>query len=209
MTPAAAVATTTLATRHGGLRHAALAALRRLVPAGTPCALIDFPTSANVGDSAIWLGARSLLDEAGAPVVYVCDYHSFSADHLEAALAPGGTILISGGGNLGDLWPAHQRFRELVVASFHHRRILAWLQMARGCRLLGRSRVVVTDRLHGHVLCALLGIPHVVLDDRFGKIRSLWETWTADWPSAAWAGSAADALGSARFLLARTAGHRP
>ncbi len=40
---------------------------------------------------------------------------------------------------------------------------LARERVARGCRLLSRGRAVITDRLHGHILCTLLGIPHVVL----------------------------------------------
>lgn len=47
----------------------------------------------------------------------------------------------------------------------------------RGVALLARGRTVVTDRLHGHVLAHLMGRPHVVVDDRFGKIRALHETW--------------------------------
>jgi pyruvyl transferase EpsO len=49
-----------------------------------------------------------------------------------------------------------------------------------GLRLLGSSRVVVTDRLHAHILCLLLGVPHVLLDDRYGKVRGYVEAWTSD-----------------------------
>ncbi|MFF2627063.1 polysaccharide pyruvyl transferase family protein [Kitasatospora griseola] len=53
----------------------------------------------------------------------------------------------------------------------------ARLQLRRGCRLLGSAGAVVTDRLHAHLLCLLLGIPHTVLDDRNGKISSYRNTW--------------------------------
>lgn len=53
-------------------------------------------------------------------------------------------------------------------------------RLRRGLRDLAPGAVVVTDRLHGHVLCSLTGTPHVVLPDRYGKIRSFVETWTAD-----------------------------
>lgn len=36
----------------------------------------------------------------------------------------------------------------------------------------------MTDRLHAHVFSLLLGIPHVVLNDRYGKLRSFHEAWT-------------------------------
>ena len=40
-----------------------------------------------------------------------------------------------------------------------------------------RARVVVTDRLHAHVLCTMFAVPHVLLDDGYGKIRAFLDTW--------------------------------
>ena len=42
---------------------------------------------------------------------------------------------------------------------------------ARRVPTLRRGKVVITDRLHAHVLCLLLGIPHVLLDNNYGKVR--------------------------------------
>jgi exopolysaccharide biosynthesis predicted pyruvyltransferase EpsI len=36
------------------------------------------------------------------------------------------------------------------------------------------------DRLHGHILCLLLNIPHVFLNDDSGKNWNFHETWTRD-----------------------------
>jgi pyruvyl transferase EpsO len=69
-----------------------------------------------------------------------------------------------------------------------------------GVRLLSRARVVVTDRLHGHVLCVLLGIPHVALDNSYGKVRSLLDTWTGGLPVVSRAESAERAVALARSL---------
>jgi len=66
--------------------------------------------------------------------------------------------------------------------------------MDRGRAALARGDVVVTDRLHGHVFCILMGIPHVVTDNRNGKVRALWETTTHAATSAQWADSPSDAL---------------
>lgn len=70
-----------------------------------------------------------------------------------------------------------------------------------GCRLLSRGRVVITDRLHAHILCLLLGIPHVLLDNSYGKVRRVHETWTADASQVRWAASPAEAVTVARSLL--------
>lgn len=56
-------------------------------------------------------------------------------------------------------------------------RNLANERVSRGGDLLSRGRVVVTDRLHAHILCTLLGIPHVVLDNNYGKISRFIQCW--------------------------------
>lgn len=342
---------TTARMHHTQLRVAALKVLQQLVGPGTRCALIDFPLHRNVGDSAIWLGERALLRQSGVSLEYVCDHESFSAQDLADRL-PSGTILIHGGGNLGDLWPTSQDFREHIISGFpgyqiiqlpqsihfrdnanldraravfdshpdltlmtrdnqslelakenfrassvlcpdmavglenlpgtplpdydivwlgrgdheampHPRRHknpnvydvdwsagqeadrswrvreqcvrrsrrailtsgarrpasrllgdrallgaydeLAGLQLARGCRLLGRGRVVITDRLHGHILSALLRLPHVVLGDRNGKIRNYWDTWATGWGCGQWAESPEQAVGLAGMALRKMA----
>jgi pyruvyl transferase EpsO len=43
-------------------------------------------------------------------------------------------------------------------------------RLARGVRQLARARVVVTDRLHVHIISLLMGKPHAVLDNSYGKI---------------------------------------
>lgn len=47
---------------------------------------------------------------------------------------------------------------------------------------LSSGRVVVTDRLHGHILCALMRVPHIALPDRYGKVQHYYETWSQDDP---------------------------
>lgn len=43
-------------------------------------------------------------------------------------------------------------------------------RLARGVRQLARARVIVTDRLHVHIISLLMGKPHAVLDNSYGKI---------------------------------------
>jgi exopolysaccharide biosynthesis protein PssK len=57
---------------------------------------------------------------------------------------------------------------------------VARARVARGCRLLSSGRVVITDRLHAHILSLLLGIPHAVLDNSYGKLRRFLDVWTGD-----------------------------
>ena len=265
---------------------------RRHVRPGEAYALVDFPDHPNVGDSAIWLGEMACLHHIGAGgPAYICRWDDFDEAALRDA-CPHGPILIHGGGNLGDIWPHHQHFRETILARFRDRRVvqlpqsihfrdeaqrdrfakvvaehpdfhlhvrdtaslalaerhfdcpttlapdsafglgalprpveadcaclmllrsdaeraerddaplsgirgsvmLDWLEeppvatddplarsrsrVERGLRLLARGETVVTDRLHGHILALLLGIPHVVLDNDYGKVGAYVATWT-------------------------------
>ena len=67
----------------------------------------------------------------------------------------------------------------------------------RGCCILARGRVVVTDRLHGHILALQQGIVHVVIDNSYGKLRAVYHTWTHASPITRFAANANEALAEA------------
>lgn len=269
--------------------------------------LLDFPDHSNVGDSAIWLGEVAYLSTRSVYPRLITRSELPSARKLMG----GGTILLHGGGNFGDLWPAHQHLRIEVLKrtkgqaviqlpqSIHFRNATLidetakaidyhgnftllvrdepsydfarkhfncdvelapdmafclgelnryrpdlslfylmrtdleqkgdyllpqssrevacedWLTEApsevrlvrrtafvrnilsskakrnlamfnavahhrveRGSQALSRGKVVITDRLHGHILCSLLNIPHVVLDNSYRKIGNFVDSWT-------------------------------
>jgi exopolysaccharide biosynthesis predicted pyruvyltransferase EpsI len=97
--------------------------LQTLIPRGAPCALLDFPNYSNPGDSAIWLGQTKWLRQNNNSIVYACDKQSYSSKLL-SELIGNGIILLQGGGNFGDLWGAHQNFRERVISDFPHNKII-------------------------------------------------------------------------------------
>ena len=297
------------------------------------CALLGYPNHSNPGDHAIWLGAKRLLSELDIETVYECDWKTYSREALSRAVDLQATILLTGGGNFGDLWPNTQGLRERVLADFagaptvqlpqsiefeseenrerarvlleqhgnvtlmvrdrdslararqwfdvptwlvpdlafaatppdpgdspvvdllwvartdkesrgfrppaddhaesievgdwtapaeHNKRFVAaavsaaaldmrtlsdsWEQISRerlamGCDFLRRGRVIVTDRLHVHVMALHLGAPAVVTDNSYGKVRGLYDTYTAPAPIARWASSGAEALEIARGWL--------
>ena len=67
-------------------------------------------------------------------------------------------------------------------------------RLDRGCRVLSAGNSVITDRLHGHIMCLLMGIPHFVLDNSYGKVRGYYDAWTSSTQLARWCDSEADAL---------------
>ncbi|MBB4571988.1 MULTISPECIES: polysaccharide pyruvyl transferase family protein [Rhizobium] len=68
-------------------------------------------------------------------------------------------------------WPA----RKLAI--YRHQ---ASSRLERGLRILSTGKYVLTDRLHAHILTTLLGIPHVCLDNNYGKIHSYIDAFTHD-----------------------------
>ncbi len=70
---------------------------------------------------------------------------------------------------------------------------LARQRLRFGTQLLGSARTVVTDRLHGHILAFLLGVPHVLLNNSYGKNRDFYETWTHSCDLVRWCDSEAEA----------------
>lgn len=317
------------------LRNALLSGLEPLLSSAPRAALLDFPEYGNVGDSAIWLGALRVLRDCGIRVVYVAGISTYDPVILRRRLGRDGVVLLSGGGNFGDLWPVVQRFRERVLdecrdlpiiqlpQSLHfqepqnlercqavlnrHERLtlllrderslrlaqenfsaparlcpdlafalgplpppvepdrdivflsrrdreapglagpdgvervdwvddppdwaavagrsvrrlsrafpiaggpadLWWMRaraasrLRRGCRILSGGRVVVTNRLHGQIMCVLLGQLHFVSDTAQGKLGAFHDTWLRDRLPDTWCVSEAEALARARSALAQ------
>jgi exopolysaccharide biosynthesis predicted pyruvyltransferase EpsI len=96
----------------------------------------------------------------------------------------------------------HQQLRPLRRAAIAPHQLLARRRLTHAVRLLSRGRAVVTDRLHGHTLWWVLGIPHVLLEDRGGKIRGFVDAFSTHLPGVEFATSAEQALLRARELAA-------
>jgi len=81
--------------------------------------------------------------------------------------------------------------------------LLAKPRTLNGLEFLARGRVVVTDRLHGHILCTLMGHPHVVLDNVYRKLGNYLDTWTGGVSNIMYTTDAQMAMRLAMFLLSR------
>lgn len=96
--------------------------------------------------------------------------------------------------------PAKLRGAAPVIASFFDK--LAEERFEYGRKMLGRGRIVITDRLHAHILCLLMGIPHVALDNSYGKLSRYHKTWGHTSSSVLWARNFEEAENLAGRLLA-------
>lgn len=313
-------------------------ALQPFVADRRPYVILDYPDHANVGDSLIWLGQLAAIRAAGGREPgFVSTTENYDREAIARVIREDGVIFLHGGGNLGDLWPHHQQFREQVLQDFpaasivqlpqsiefqhdasleRARRAFAhpglhlfvrtkrsrdlateyfdcdvtlvpdaalalspmarvgapsmpavflartdheagsrrkqalpewiaevdWLEETlsrrgrftralaarprlwsrivrvaavdyeflaaerakRGMRMLSAGEVVITDRLHAHVLCILLDIPHFVLDNSYGKVQALYDTWTSEAHCGVMCASLDEAIERARAVLANS-----
>ena len=77
-------------------------------------------------------------------------------------------------------------------------------RVLRGCRLLSSGRVVISDRLHAHLLSLLLDIPHAVLDNSYGKLGRFLDVWAGGAPGVHRAASIDDAEQWAATMVSST-----
>lgn len=129
-----------------GLRTAVLETVARVLAGRRVAAMIDFPDYANPGDSAIFLGQLACLRELGQPLPYITDLGGYNPQAL-AGEAGDGLILLTGGGNFGDLWPRVHAVREDILRRFRDRAIVQLPQSIHfGSRVaLARTRDLVND----------------------------------------------------------------
>ncbi|MGQ4649249.1 polysaccharide pyruvyl transferase family protein [Lyngbya aestuarii] len=88
------------------------------------CALLDRPGHCNLGDHLIWLGEIFYLtDVLKTKINYTANIYNFSSQEMEQQIGTA-PILLSGGGNLGDLWTDEQEFREQIITQYPDRPII-------------------------------------------------------------------------------------
>lgn len=87
------------------------------------CILLDWPNYCNVGDHMIWLGQKVIIKKLlRKSVVYESSYQDCDMDIIRSHSSV--PILCSGGGNFGDLYINHQKFRENIVKNFPDRTVI-------------------------------------------------------------------------------------
>lgn len=84
------------------------------------CCLLDLPNYYNPGDQLIWEGEIQLLRSLGINVTYKSSIYFFDPSKIK----PNTCILLQGGGNFGDLYPKHQKFRQYIVNKFPKNKII-------------------------------------------------------------------------------------
>ena len=73
--------------------------------------------------------------------------------------------------------------------------------VSRALHMLSLGHIVITDRLHAHIFCLLLGVPHILLNDKAGKNWAFHERWTRQAALSRLAANPAEAWSLARGAL--------
>jgi exopolysaccharide biosynthesis predicted pyruvyltransferase EpsI len=109
-----------------GLRDELEATLRSLIEPGTEIAYVNLPNIGNLGDNAIYAGARQSLDRIGAKLVFACEARAYRRSILRRAIGERGTIVIHGGANFGDLYrkQPQQTTRRRLLRHFPDGRVI-------------------------------------------------------------------------------------
>jgi len=96
-------------------------------------------------------------------------------------------------------FPRRLRSSRSVLLDAYDRMALS--RYKRGIRMVFPKRLVITDRLHMHILCSLLEKEHCLLDNNYGKNRQFFDTWTSAESSAHWCNTLDEALQMAKVIL--------
>ncbi|MCO5964842.1 polysaccharide pyruvyl transferase family protein [Sinorhizobium meliloti] len=82
---------------------------------------------------------------------------------------------------------------------------LAKTRLKRGLSLLAQGDRVITDRLHAHIMCTLMNIEHVAMDNDYGKIHGYIDAWTSSYDGVVKANNPRQAISMLDFLKNRAA----
>ena len=84
----------------------------------------------------------------------------------------------------------------------------SYIRLIHGFRFLSRGKVVVTDRLHGHILSVLLNKPNVLLDNSYQKLKTYHAAWTPGLSNVLVATDVNEAVEKAQELLLKYYGDK-
>jgi pyruvyl transferase EpsO len=127
--------------------------------------------------------SASAYDLAGYPDIPVEDWITESRTAIRVAK-------VLGAAGAASLDPERIRDAKYNAA--------ARARLRRGIRQISRGRAIVTDRLHVHICALLIGRPHAVLDNSYGKLRRFMAAFSGGTELAYQASSLDDGIAWAR-----------
>ena len=183
----------------------------------------SFCTLLKVPDAANFLGPQPPLNQPVADVLWICRTDKESCFNQgqgirERFTEPEKTLLLpvstplENGVSLKVSVARNVLLTDWCQVSLNNQQVLqhyqalsfeqkakAQLEWAKAILCLGR--VVITDRLHGHILSTLMDIPHVILDNNYRKVSGYMDSWLPRPSNALCADNPEQAMAMAQDLL--------
>ncbi len=151
---------------------------------------LDYPVHSNVGDLLIWHGAKVFFKKHKKDFI-----GQYSIDNVgkraERQIEMSSTICLHGGGNFGDLWARHQKFRERIIQKYLNKRIIILPQsvhfsdvreLDKACEIIKKHpdiHVFLRDK-NSFGLLEERGVPNIALCPDMA--HALWGTLSAGEP---------------------------
>lgn len=97
--------------------------IAELIPRRNPVVFLDYPVYLNVGDLLIEKGTEAFFRKFGYHLAEIRSAYDFPVERA-STMDSSATIVLQGGGNFGDLYELHQRFRERIIGQCRNNRIV-------------------------------------------------------------------------------------
>ncbi|SHI94619.1 polysaccharide pyruvyl transferase family protein [Aquimarina spongiae] len=132
--------------------------------------LFDVPEHRNIGDQLIWRGEHDFLKQ----IPHNCLFISSLGYHRNPKIDKDTIILLHGGGNFGDVWVLHQKFREKIIKDYPENRIIIFPQSV---QFGDKSKLVEAAKIfnnHGNItICARDSFSYELLNEHFNSCKIL------------------------------------
>lgn len=97
--------------------------------------------------------------------------------------------------------PYVNKLETIYNPSMQH---FSWSMIHAGIYQLLQYNLVITNRLHGHILCSILGIPHIFLPNAYHKNKSFYETWSYHLPNCKFIQNVQEIKGNLQDILSQS-----
>lgn len=115
--------------------------------------LINIGTEAYIREHALSIRSRYSLHDLGAFDPRAATYRpGYAIAALDAHARNGAVFVLQGGGNVGDIWPASQTFREMLIRRYPNTKFVQLPQSVHFNDGLAQKRSAALYRSHGGVI---------------------------------------------------------
>ncbi|WP_163710528.1 polysaccharide pyruvyl transferase family protein [Mangrovibacterium lignilyticum] len=131
---------------------------------------LDLPYHNNIGDILIWKGTEEFLTKINHNCLYRCDFETYKKPKVDDKVV----ILLHGGGNIGDIWHVHSKFRKTIIESFPNNKIIILPQTVHYEHISNLQKDVAIYSKHKHItICARDNHSYSILTKNFNQNKIL------------------------------------